>query len=133
MNLRTAAFSHTRLRWPIGLGVILAVGACASTPPAPTAALQGAQQAIAEAERTDAGHYAPAELGEARSKLAAANAAVGGSHMVAAEQLAEQSQAEAELASAKTSAVTASAVNAELAQGNSTLIEEMDRSAGDKQ
>ena len=133
MNLRTAAFSHTRLRWPIGLGVILAVGACASTPPAPTAALQGAQQAIAVAERTDAGHYAPAELGEARSKLAAANAAVGGSHMVAAEQLAEQSQAEAELASAKTSAVKATAVNAELAQGNSTLVEEMDRSAGDKQ
>jgi len=132
MNLPIAAFSPTRLRWPIGLGVIMALGACASTPPAPTAALQAAQQAITVAERTDAGHYAPAELGEARSKLAAANAAVGGSHMVAAEHLAEQSQAEAELASAKTSAVKATAVNAELTQGNSTLVEEMDRSAGEK-
>ena len=132
MNLPTADSFRTRLRWPIALGVIMALGACASTPPAPTAALQAAQQAIATAERTDAGHYAPSELDEARAKLASANTAVAGSKMVVAARLAEQSQAEAELASAKTSAVKASAVNAELTQGNSTLVDEMDRSAGEK-
>ena len=133
MNTPIAAFSPTRLRWPLGLCVALAVAACASTPPAPTAALQAAQQAITAAESSDAGHYAPAELGEARTKLTAANAAVAGTKMVTAARLAEQSQAEAEFASAKTSAVKASAVNAELTQGNSTLMEEMDRGAGDKQ
>ncbi len=132
MNLPISAFFPTRLRWPIGLGVVMAVGACASTPPAPTAALQAAQQAITVAERTDAGHYAPSELDEARAKLASANTAVTSSKMVVAARLAEQSQAEAELASAKTSAVKASAVNAELTQGNNTLVEEMDRSAGEK-
>lgn len=133
MNVPTPDFSPIRLPVAISLSVALAMAACASTPPAPTAALQAAQQAIAGAERTDAGRYAPGELGEARIKLADANTAVSGKRMVTAERLAEQSQAEAELASAKTSAAKESAVNAELAQGNSTLLEEMDRSAGDKQ
>jgi hypothetical protein len=133
MKFPTVAFSPTRLRRALALPVALAMTACASTPPAPTAALQSAQQAISGAERTDAGHYAPGELAEARTKLLAANAAVADKKMVVAARLAEQSQAEAEFASAKTSAVKAGAVNAELAQGNSTLLEEMDRSAGDKQ
>lgn len=133
MNNPTLVFVSTRLRLTLGLAVTVAMAACASTPPAPTAQLQAAQQAIAVAERTDAGHYAPGELGEARSKLTAANAAVADSKMVAGARLAEQSQAEAELASAKTSAAKSSAVNADLSQGNSTLIEEMDRKSGDKQ
>ena len=122
----------TRLRRALCLPLALLVASCASTPPAPTAALQSAQQAIASAERVDAGHYAPGELGEARTKLASAHSAVAERHMVAAGRLAEQSQAEAEFASAKTSALKASSVNAELTQGNSNLIEELDRSAGDK-
>ena len=132
MTAMTMSLYPTRLRRALCLPLALLAASCASTPPAPTAALQAAQQAIASAERTDAGHYAAAELGEARTKLASANTAVAGQHMVAGARLAEQSQVEAELASAKTSALKAGGINAELTQGNSTLIEELDRSAGDK-
>ena len=54
---------------------ITAIG-CATVPPAPTANLQAAQQAIANAERVEAGRYAAGELGEARTRLASADAAV---------------------------------------------------------
>ncbi len=126
-------FFPTRLRLVFGLPVALWMAGCATTPPAPTAALQAAQQAIVSAEQVDAGHYASGELGEARSKLAAAHSAVANRKMVEALRLAEQSTAEAELALAKTSAAKATAVNLDLSQGNSTLVEEMDRNAGDKQ
>ena len=132
MNTAKICFP-TRLRLALGLPVALLMAACATNPPAPTAALQAAQQAIVSAEQVDAGHYAPGELGEARAKLAAAHTAVANSKMVEASHLAEQSTAEAELALAKTSAAKATAVNLDLSQGNSTLIEEMDRNAGDKQ
>ena len=42
--------------------VVLMLGACASTPPAPTSQLQAAQVSISNAERTDAGRYAAVEL-----------------------------------------------------------------------
>jgi Domain of unknown function (DUF4398) len=132
MKVATLIFLPTRLRRAVVLPLVLLAASCASTPPAPTAALQSAQQAIASAESADAGHYAPGELGEARARLASANTAMVGKHMLVATRLAEQSQAEAELASAKTSALKAGGVNAELTQGNSNLIEELDRSAGDK-
>ena len=48
------------------------VAACASTPPAPTASLEAARLAIANAEQVDASRYAGEELGEARIKLASA-------------------------------------------------------------
>jgi hypothetical protein len=108
----------------------LLLGACASTPPAPTAALQAAQQAIATAERADAGRYAPAELGEARSKLASADAAVTDRKMLVATRYAEQSRAEAELASARTSSAKANAVNDEMKRSNGALVEEIQRKSG---
>lgn len=89
------------------------LGACASTPPAPSANLQAAQQAIAAAERGEAARYAPGELGEAHAKLTLADTAITEKKMVLAEHFADQSRAEAELASAKTSAVKADAVNDE--------------------
>jgi hypothetical protein len=52
--------------------------------------------------------------------------------MIAAERLAEQSRAEAELASAKAAAAKAKAVNDEMKRSTSTLIEEMQRSSGEK-
>ena len=133
MNTATVKTSPAPLRWTLALPAVLAMAACASAPPAPTAALQAAQQAIAVAERTEAGQYAPGELGEAHTKLVAANAAVADRKMVAGGRLAEQSQAEAELAAAKTTAAKSSAVNRDLSQGNSTLLEELDRKAGDTQ
>jgi hypothetical protein len=107
------------------------LAACASTPP-PTASLQAAQAAISNAERADASRYAAGELSEARTKLASADTAVREERMIAAERLAEQSRAEAELASAKAAAAKAKAVNDEMKRSTSTLIEEMQRSSGEK-
>lgn len=111
---------------------VLMVAGCASTPPAPTAQLQAARLAISNAERTDAGRYAAAELGEARTKLASANAAVLEEEMVAAARLAEQSRVEAELALARTEAAKAAAVNEQMKRSTGTLIDEMQRNTGDQ-
>jgi hypothetical protein len=110
---------------------VLILAACASTPP-PTASLQAAHQAISNAERAEAGRYAPAELGEARSKLASADTAVSEQKMTMAEQFADESRIEAQLASAKTADLKAKAVNAEMTRSTGTLIEEMQRKSGDK-
>jgi hypothetical protein len=112
--------------------VMLLLTACASAPPAPTASLQAAQQAIVVAEQADAGRYASGELGEARSELTSANAAVSEQHMVIAERLADESRTEAQLAFARTSYVKAQAVNDEMTRGNGALIQELQRSSGDK-
>ena len=110
----------------------LLLTACASTPPAPTANLQAAQQAIAAAERGEAARYAPGELSEARTQLVLADSAVTERKMVLAEHFADQSRAEAELAAAKTSAAKANSVNDEMKRSNGTLAEEMKRVSGDK-
>ena len=106
--------------------------ACVSTPPAPTAALQAARLAVSQAEQADASRYAGEELGEARVKLASADTAVRDQRMIMAERFADESRAEAELASAKTGAAKAQAVNVEMTHSTSTLVEEMQRSSGDK-
>jgi hypothetical protein len=124
--------SNPRLRVVVGsMAALLLVAACASTPP-PTVALQAAQVAITNAERADAGHYSPAELGEARKRLASADTSVKEQRMVMAERFADQARAQAELASAKTEAAKAQAVNTEMKTSTGTLIEEMKRSSGDK-
>ncbi len=109
-------------------GTVLLVGACTSTPPAPTQSLDAARTAITTAEKADAGRYAVVELGEARQKLSAAEKAVTEMNMIAAEQLAEQALVEAELASARTETAKAVAVNKEMNQGADALAEEMQRS-----
>ncbi|HMD74700.1 MAG TPA: DUF4398 domain-containing protein [Steroidobacteraceae bacterium] len=123
-----------RIRAGIGLGIAgtFLIAACAATPPAPTAALDAAHLAITNAERADAGHYASNELAEARIKLDSANSAVTDKQMTSAERLANESRTEAELASARTTEIKAKAVNAEMQRGTGTLIEEMDRHAGEQ-
>jgi hypothetical protein len=116
----------------VALVSMLVLAACASTPPAPTATLNSAREAIAVAERADAGRYAASELSEARVKLASADAAVLEKRMLLAERFAEGSRAEAELASAKTTAAKANAVNDEMKRSTGTLVEEMQRTSGDK-
>jgi len=120
------------LRMALGFTGALLLTACASTPPAPTANLQAAQQAIAAAERGEAARYAPGELSEARTQLVLADSAVTERKMVLAEHFADQSRAEAELAAAKTSAAKANSVNDEMKRSNGTLAEEMKRVSGDK-
>lgn len=132
MNLFRSRPSPT-LRGAAGSAVVLALAACASTPPAPTASLQAAQQAIAAAEQVNAGHFASGELGEARAELTSANAAVTEQHMVSAERLANESRTEAQLAYAKTAYAKAQAVNDEMARSNGAVIEELQRNAGEQQ
>jgi len=132
MNGTSQADRGSRLRLTLGFTGVLLLAACASTPPAPLSNLQAAQQAIAVAERGEAARYAPGELSESHTKLALADTAIAERKMVVAEHLADESRAEAELASAKTSAAKANAVNDEMKRSNSTLVDEMKRSSGDK-
>src|SRR3954471_21145864 len=113
---------HTDARSLLATAVLtsLLLAGCASTPP-PTAQLQAAQQAIASAERTEAGRFAAVELGNARTKLASADQAVAEKKMLAAAQFADESRAEAELASAKTANAKAAAVNDEMKRSTNVL------------
>ncbi len=131
MNATSQGHCGSRLRAAAGLTGVLMIAACASTLP-PTASLQAAHQAITNAERSEAGHYAPGELNEARTKLASAETAVSEGKMTTAAQFAEESNVEAQLASAKTADLKAKAVNAEMTHSTGTLIEEMQRKSGDK-
>lgn len=132
MNPTSQPNGHGRVHTTLGLTGVLLLAACASTPPAPTANLQAAQQAIAAAERGEAARYAPGELSEAHTRLASAETAVTEKKMIVAEHFADQSRAEAELASAKTSAAKAQAVNDEMKRSNGALVEELNRTSGDK-
>lgn len=132
MNAISQAHRRSRLRMAGGLTGVLLLAACASTPLAPTARLQAAQLAISNAERADAGRYAPTELSEARQKLASADTAVKDQRMIRAGRFAEESSVEAELASAKAADVKAKAVNDEMTRSTDTLVEELQRSSGEK-
>lgn len=103
------------------------ISGCASTPQAPTSALDAARMAVVTAERFDAGRFASPELGEARQRLALANAAVAEERMVEAQRLAIEARVMAELAYSKTEAAKAAAINAEMQRGADALSEEMDR------
>ena len=131
MNATSKTYRRARLSIALGLTGVLMLGGCASVPP-PTASLQAARLAISDADRAEAGRYASAELGEARTKLASADSAVAEQKMTMAERLANESRTEAELASAKTANVKADAVNDEMKRSTSTLVEEMQRNSGDK-
>lgn len=130
MNSTSQDRRGSRRNSPLGIAGALLLAACASTP-APTTNLQAAQQAIAAAERAEAGNHAAGELAEARAKLASADAAVKEEQMVRAAQLADESRADAELASARTAAAKAKSVNDEMKLSTGTLIDEMERGSGE--
>lgn len=132
MNATSHAHWRSLPRTAVSLTGMLILAACASTPPPPTASLQAAHDAISNAERAEAGRYAAAELGEARTKLASADTAVTEKRMIMADQFAQESRVEANLASARTADIKAKAVNEDMMRSNGTLIEEMQRNSGDK-
>jgi putative cell wall-binding protein len=117
----------------IAIGGALLASACASTPPAPTADLQSAAQAIATADQARIPDTTAPELGEARDKLAAAQAAVAEKHMEEADRLALESRADAELASATSQASKDQLINDEIVRSTSTLSQEMQRNKGTSQ
>lgn len=133
MNKLTQTYPGARALAVLSLtAVLMLASACASTPPAPVAALDAAKVAISNAERADAGHFAGPELDEARQKLALADTAVSEEGMMQAERFAQQSRVQAELASARTDEAKAAAVNKEMERGADALTEEMKR-AGESQ
>jgi hypothetical protein len=107
-------------------GAVLLLAGCASTP-APTAQLEAARAAIADAESAEAAKHAAPELGQARSKLAAAETAVQNKDMDGAARLAEEARVDADLADARTAAVKARAANEEIRRSNSAVLDEMQR------
>jgi hypothetical protein len=130
-KIRRALGSALRVSTVIA-GLIVLV-ACASTPKAPTEALQAADLAIASADQAGVVQYASPELAEAREKLAAARVAVQQKKMDFAQRLAEEARADAELATAKGEAAKAAAVNDELRKNTHVLKQEMNRKIGDPQ
>jgi hypothetical protein len=134
MNSSTTSARNLRRRLRMAtLPAMLMFGAAFAAPPPPTINLQAAELAIANAERVEAATLAAVDLGEARSKLAAANKAVSEKKMLVAERLANESRASAELAAARTGAAKASAVNADIKRSTATLVDEMQRKTGDTQ
>jgi hypothetical protein len=119
-----------RVRAALGLVAALLLGACASTPTEPTAALQAADQAITTADRARIPDQSSPELHEAREKLAAAQSAVRQNEMVRAERLAQEARVDAELASATMDAAKSKAVNDEMIHSDATLRQEMQRQPG---
>lgn len=121
------------LRLSGAAAALLMLAACASAPPPPTQSLLAAERAIAAAEQARVTDYAAAELGEARTKLDAARAAVLQEDMEGARRLAEESRVTAELASARADLAKSKGVNEDMKKGTATLKQEMQRSSGDQQ
>ena len=128
----TVKRSGIRAALAASVGAVFLLGGCASTP-APTAQIQAAQQAIADAERAGAGEHAAGELTQARNRLASANTSVQDERMEEAARLAEEARVDAELAAARTAAAKALAVNDEMKRSTKALVEEMQRNTGNSQ
>lgn len=107
----------------LAAGSLLALAACASTPP-PTDELARAESAIKRAEEARVADYASPELKTAREKLAAARDAASRDDMVLAARLAEQSRVDAEVATAKSDAAKAQATIEEMKKANEAIQQE---------
>lgn len=119
------------------LAALLVLSGCASPLVPPTQELQAAEAAITTAEQARVADYASPELGEARVKLTAAQAAVQKAErqedMLQAKRLAEQSKVDAELALAKANAAKARTVNSEMIKSTDVIKQEMQRNPGVQQ
>ena len=96
-----SSFAHFRTALQaLACGCVLALTACASTPP-PTGEINAAQQAVARASDADAEHYAGEELARAQRLLAMAQAALSERREAEAGDLARRAAALADLAHAR--------------------------------
>ncbi len=121
---------ETAQRAALAAAGLFAIAACVTEPVPPDQEMQAAAQAITSAEQARVADYASPELGEARDKLAAANAAAQQKNMVEAKRLAEQARLDAELATARASVIKATTVNDEMKKGTKSLQQEMQRNTG---
>jgi hypothetical protein len=85
----------------LGIAATLLLAACAAPAVPPDDALAAAMAAIEDAQRAGAAEYAPAELNEARDKLAEAHTAVQRKDFDFAKRLAEATEIDARLAQAR--------------------------------
>ncbi len=82
----------------LATALVLMLGACASTPPAPSAKMAVAEAAVQQANTTTNSQYAAAQLQIATAKLISARKAMADKDYVLADQLAEQTQLDARVA-----------------------------------
>lgn len=108
------------------VAALLSAG-CATTQP-PTAQLSTAQQAVRQAEQSDAASHAPAELRKAQRKLDEANRLVDRGEYEQAQRLAEQARVDAELAEIRARSIKAQDAARELRESIRALQEEIRRS-----
>ncbi len=108
----------------IVLSALLALGACATTPP-PTRELSEAGQAVRTARDAGAGTFAPVELRFAEDKLRMAQAASEAEDYDQAGALARQALVDSELAAAKARAGKARADVQARSEDNARLRREL--------
>lgn len=111
-------------RLPLLVPLLLALAACASSPP-PDGFLDDADAAALRAAGMGALEYAPLELRYAREKLAEARSAMDDRDFERAGRLAAQSQVNSELAVAKTIAAQAREASRAKADENQRLRDEL--------
>lgn len=110
----------------VGAGAVLALAACASTPPPQTFETLGmAKAAIDAAEQQKAAIYAPELLDQAQSKIIRAEHARQGENYVSAVHLAEQALLDAKLAAVQSNLSTTRLMVDELEAGISILEREI--------
>lgn len=105
---------------------LLALAGCASTPE-PVDDIAAAEQAIRNAEGSDAGAHAAAELRRAREKLSRARAAQQDREYEDAEMWAEQALVDAQLAEELAEARKAERLAQEIADSVNALRRELER------
>lgn len=116
-----------RLRWAAAASSLLVLGACASSPPAPTAQMAVSTAAVAQAVTAGGSDLAPGELRAAQDKLAQANTALVTKDNARALTLAQQAELDARLATARAGAAKAQRAAASVQAGTRALSEEIDR------
>jgi hypothetical protein len=122
----TNIFSRISPRPAVALTVLLALSACASTPP-PTAELAVSTAAVERASSAGAATAAPTELKAAQDKLARANAAMAVKDFEQARVLVHEAQVDAQLAEARTQSAKARKAADQLQEDSRVLREELDR------
>ena len=119
------------MRLPLLLTVMLALAACATTPPDPSV-FDSAQRAIEAAERAGAEELSPTELRFARERLELAREAVERKKYDEALLAIEQSEINSELAIEKSRAALERRRVNELRRSNEVLREELVRNYGEE-
>lgn len=116
------------MRLIVSTGVLLALGACASSQKAPaTADVAVSKNAVENAVSAGAADLAPVEINLARAKMMEANKALAAKDYTRARDLANQAQADAKLAQSKSNSAKATAAANALDADLRVLRDEVER------